>query len=206
MPVTELDNRPAEASASDQRCSWCGTDPLYIHYHDTVWGRPEYDDLALFEKLCLDGQQAGLSWITILRKQENYRAAYDHFNPEKIIHYDDAKVADLLANPGIVRNKLKVRSIIKNARGFLDLQSQDGGFSGFLWSFVNNKPIQNSWRSFGEVPVTTPESEAMSRALKRAGFTFVGPTIVYAFMQATGMVNDHMIFCPQHTQCRSLAQ
>lgn len=189
-----------------ERCPWCGTDPQYVHYHDTVWGRPEHDDLALFEKLCLDGQQAGLSWLTILRKQENYRAAYDHFNPEKIVHYDDTKIAELLANPDIVRNKLKVRSVIKNARGFLELQEKGTGFSGFLWSFVANRPIQNSWQSFEQVPVTTPESEAMSKALKRAGFTFVGPTIVYAFMQATGMVNDHLVYCPQHRQCRSLSQ
>ncbi len=200
------DNRTLAAPALAERCPWCGTDPLYVHYHDTVWGRPEYNDLALFEKLCLDGQQAGLSWITILRKQENYRTAYDHFNPEKIARYGDAKVAELLANPGIVRNKLKVQSIIKNARGFLELQEKGAGFSAFLWSFVDHRPIQNSWQTLDEVPVTTPESEAMSRALKRAGFTFVGPTIVYAFMQATGMVNDHMVYCPQHRHCRSLTQ
>ena len=206
MSVAQQDDKAPEALADTQRCPWCGTDPLYVHYHDTVWGRPEYDDLALFEKLCLDGQQAGLSWITILRKQQSYQAAYDHFNPEKIVHYNDAIIAELLTNPGIVRNKLKVRSVIKNARGFLDLQEQGIGFSHFLWSFVQHSPIQNNWRSHDEVPVTTPESEAMSKALKRAGFTFVGPTIVYAFMQATGMVNDHLVHCPQHTQCHALAQ
>lgn len=187
-----------------ERCPWCGTDPLYVHYHDTVWGRPEYDDLALFEKLCLDGQQAGLSWITILRKQDSYREAYDHFDPERIVCYDEARIEDLLTNPGIIRNRLKVNSIIKNARGFLKLREQGIGFSEFLWSFVGGSPIQNRWPSFDEVPVTTPESEAMSAALKRAGFTFVGPTIVYAFMQATGMVNDHLLCCPQHEACRSL--
>ena len=191
--------------AETERCPWCGTDPLYVHYHDTVWGRPEYDDLALFEKLCLDGQQAGLSWITILRKQGNYRDAYDGFDPERIVHYDDAKVAELLANPGIIRNRLKVHSIIKNARGFLEFRERGDSFSDFLWSFVDGQPIQNAWQTFEEVPVTTPESEAMSRELKRAGFTFVGPTIVYAFMQATGMVNDHLVRCPQHQTCRSLA-
>jgi len=206
MPASSSTNEISSAVDTAERCPWCGDDRLYVHYHDTVWGRPEYNSLALFEKLCLDGQQAGLSWITILRKQETYRAAYDHFNPEKIVQYSDAKVAELLANPGIVRNKLKVQSIIKNARGFLDLQEKGIEFSRFLWSFVGSSPIQNSWRSFDEVPVTTPESEAMSKALKRAGFTFVGPTIVYAFMQATGMVNDHMVYCPQHAQCRSLAQ
>ncbi len=188
-----------------QRCPWCGTDPLYVHYHDTVWGRPEYAPLALFEKLCLDGQQAGLSWLTILRKQDTYRQAYDGFDPERIVHYDDAKVAELLADPGIVRNRLKVQSIIKNARGFLALRDQGTEFSAFLWSFVGDRPIQNRWHRFEDVPVTTPESEAMSRALKRAGFTFVGPTIVYAFMQATGMVNDHLVQCPQHQACRSEA-
>lgn len=189
-----------------ERCPWCGDDPLYVHYHDTVWGRPEYDDLALFEKLCLDGQQAGLSWITILRKQENYRAAYDHFDPEKIVHYGQARVEALLSNPGIIRNRLKVQSIIKNARGYLDLQDKGIGFSDFLWSFVGNQPVQNRWRSFSEVPTATPGSEAMSKALKRSGFTFVGPTIVYAFMQATGMVNDHLVQCPQHHECYLLGQ
>lgn len=187
-----------------ERCPWCGTDPLYVHYHDTVWGRPEYDDLALFEKLCLDGQQAGLSWITILRKQGSYREAYDHFDPERIVHYDQARVEKLLTNPGIIRNRLKVNSIIKNARGFLELREQGIGFSDFLWSFVGGSPIQNRWHSIDQVPVTTPESEAMSAALKRAGFTFVGPTIVYAFMQATGMVNDHLLHCPQHQVCLAL--
>lgn len=188
-----------------ERCPWCGTDPIYVHYHDTVWGRPEYDDLALFEKLCLDGQQAGLSWITILRKQDSYREAYDHFDPERIVHYDDARVEELLTDPGIIRNRLKVMSIIKNARGFLKLREQGIGFSDFLWSFVGGEPIQNHWPSIDQVPVTTPESEAMSAALKRAGFTFVGPTIVYAFMQATGMVNDHLLHCPQHEACQSLS-
>lgn len=188
------------------RCPWCGTDPLYVHYHDTVWGRPEYDDLALFEKLCLDGQQAGLSWITILRKQHSYRAAYDDFDPERIAHYSDDKVAELLANPGIIRNRLKIQSIIRNARGYLALRDQGRRFTDFLWSFVDGQPIQNRWSTLDEVPITTRESEAMSRALKKQGFTFVGPTIVYAFMQATGMVNDHLTCCPQHDECRQLAR
>ncbi|HTN33099.1 MAG TPA: DNA-3-methyladenine glycosylase I [Marinobacter sp.] len=185
-----------------KRCPWCGTDPLYVHYHDTVWGRPEYDDYALFEKLCLDGQQAGLSWITILRKQHTYREAYDNFDPEKIVTYDDRKIAELLENPGIIRNRLKVHSIIKNSNAFLSLKNKGVSFSEFLWSFVGGSPVQNAWGSFEEVPVSTPESEAMSRELKRAGFNFVGPTIVYAFMQATGMVNDHMIYCRQHQECQ----
>jgi len=177
-----------------------------VHNHDTGWGRPEYDDLALFEKLCLDGQQAGLSWLTILRKQENYRAAYANFDPERIARFDDQDVDRLLADPGIVRNRLKVHSVIRNARGFLALQEQGITFSDFLWDFVGGEPIQNRWQAFKEVPVTTPESVAMSKALKKAGFNFVGPTIVYAFMQATGMVNDHLVYCPAHEECRALAK
>lgn len=188
------------------RCPWCGTDPLYVHYHDTVWGRPEYDDQALFEKLCLDGQQAGLSWITILRKQESYRQAYAGFDPEQIVRFDEDDIARLMADPGIIRNRLKVHSIIRNARGFLALRDQGISFSEFLWQFVDGRPIQNRWQTLAEVPVTTPESEAMSKALKKAGFNFVGPTIVYAFMQATGMVNDHLVSCHTHTECRQLAQ
>ena len=188
------------------RCPWCGTDPLYVHYHDTVWGRPEYDDQALFEKLCLDGQQAGLSWITILRKQESYRQAYAGFDPEQIVRFDEDDIARLLADPGIIRNRLKVHSIIRNARCFLALRDQGISFSEFLWQFVDGRPIQNWWQALAEIPVTTPESEAMSKALKKAGFNFVGPTIVYAFMQATGMVNDHLVSCHTHTECRQLAQ
>lgn len=188
------------------RCPWCGTDPLYVHYHDTVWGRPEYDDQALFEKLCLDGQQAGLSWITILRKQESYRQAYAGFDPEQIVRFDEDDIARLLADPGIIRNRLKVHSIIRNARGFLALRDQGISFSEFLWQFVDGRPIQNRWQALAEVPVTTPESEAMSKALKKAGFNFVGPTIVYAFMQATGMVNDHLVTCHAHAECWQLAQ
>jgi len=189
-------------SGSDERCPWCGTDPLYVHYHDNVWGYPERDDRALFEKLCLDGQQAGLSWITILRKQENYRAAYDNFEPEAIARYDEARVAELLANPGIVRNRLKVESIIRNARAWLALQEQGVSFSQFVWSFVDGRPIVNHWRSMDEVPATSPESRALSRELRKLGFTFVGPTIVYAFMQACGLVNDHLVTCPGHRRCQ----
>lgn len=184
------------------RCPWCGTDPLYMDYHDRVWGRPEFNDQALFEKLCLDGQQAGLSWITILKKQESYRAAYDDFDPEKIVAYDQTRIDQLLTDPGIIRNRLKVESIIRNARGFLGFRDRGESFSDFLWSFVDHQPRQNQWRSLAEVPVTTPEAEAMSRALKKHGFNFVGPTIVYAFMQATGMVNDHLVDCPAWQACR----
>jgi len=187
-----------------QRCTWCGDDPQYQHYHDHVWGRPVYDDQTLFEKLCLDGQQAGLSWITILRKQESYEQAYDGFDARKIIQYDDTKVAELLANPGIVRNKLKVQSIIKNAHGFLAFENQAQSFGEFLWSFVDGQPIQNTFDTMADVPAQTEQSQAMSKALKKRGFTFVGPTICYAFMQAVGMVNDHLRTCPSWAQCRAL--
>ncbi|MDX1633654.1 MAG: DNA-3-methyladenine glycosylase I [Marinobacter sp.] len=189
-----------------QRCDWCGTDPLYVAYHDNVWGRPEYDDRALFEKLCLDGQQAGLSWITILRKQDSYRAAYDRFDPALVARYDEAKIQQLLQDPGIVRNRLKIESVIRNARGYLALQDSGVSFSEFLWGFVDGRPRQNAWTSMAEVPVTTPEAKAMSDALRKRGFNFVGPTIVYAFMQATGMVNDHLVRCPAHEPCRQLGQ
>lgn len=192
-------------TTATDRCPWCGTDPLYVAYHDNVWGRPEYDDQALFEKLCLDGQQAGLSWITILRKQESYREAYDGFDPEKIVLYGDDRVEELLQNPGIIRNRLKVQSVIRNARGFLALREQGHGFSEFLWSFVDGRPLQNQWQAMADVPVYTPQAEAMSKALRKQGFNFVGPTIVYAFMQATGMVNDHLVQCPAHRHCRELA-
>ncbi|KZX72550.1 3-methyladenine DNA glycosylase [Oleiphilus sp. HI0009] len=185
-----------------QRCGWCGDDPIYQHYHDTVWGRPVYDDQTLFEKLCLDGQQAGLSWITILKKQATYEAAYDGFDAKKIIQYDQAKRDALLNDPGIIRNKLKVESIIKNAKGFLEFEKEEQSFSEFLWAFVGGAPIQNTFNSLDEVPAETEESKAMSKALKKRGFTFVGPTICYAFMQAVGMVNDHLQACPCWEECR----
>ncbi|TGN39369.1 DNA-3-methyladenine glycosylase I [Marinobacter confluentis] len=188
----------------EQRCPWCGDDPVYVAYHDQVWGVPEYDSLALFEKLCLDGQQAGLSWLTILKKQSGYRAAYDQFDPQRIAGYDEDKIQSLLADAGIIRNRLKVESIIRNARGYLQLTADGTSFSEFLWSFVGGKPIQNHWVAFEDVPVFTDQAVAMSKALKREGFNFVGPTIVYAFMQATGMVNDHLTCCPRHAQCKAL--
>ena len=168
------------------RCSWCGNDPLYVQYHDEEWGVPEYDDQLLFAKLILDGAQAGLSWITILRKRENYWAAFDQFDPEKIACYDEAKIDELLQNPGIVRNRLKVQSAVKNARGFLTILEKEGSFSRFLWQFVDGQPIQNYWRSLSEIPAETAVSRTLSKALKSYGFTFVGPTIVYAFMQTNG--------------------
>lgn len=188
----------------DGRCPWCGEDPLYVRYHDTVWGRPERDPLGLFEKLCLDGQQAGLSWITILRKQANYREAFAGFRPEKIVRFGPQDIERLLNDPGIVRNRMKINSIIGNARAYLELAERDVDFADYLWDFVDGCPIQNEWRSVREIPEITPEAEAMSKALKRDGFSFVGPTIVYAFMEAVGMVNDHLVSCPQHREVRSL--
>lgn len=188
------------------RCEWCGEDPLYVQYHDAEWGVPEYDDRQLFAKLVLDGAQAGLSWITILRKREAYWQAFDQFDAAEIARYDEAKVAELLQNPRIVRNRLKVQSAIKNARGYLDIVEKEGSFSAFLWHFVDGQPIQNQWRTMQELPAETPQSQAMSKALKKRGFTFVGPTICYAFMQAVGMVNDHVVDCFRHRECQTFAQ
>ncbi|MEM1202271.1 MAG: DNA-3-methyladenine glycosylase I [Acidobacteriota bacterium] len=189
-----------------QRCGWAGDDPLYCDYHDGEWGVPCRDDPKLFEMLLLEGAQAGLSWITILRKREGYRAAFDGFDAERIARYDDAKVAELLANPGIVRNRLKVASAITNARTYLDLREREGSFSDFLWRFVDGRPIQNAFRDLGEVPAKTPISDAMSKELKRLGFKFIGSTICYAFMQATGMVNDHLVSCFRYEAVRELGE
>ncbi len=180
---------------SRTRCTWCGTDPLYCQYHDTEWGVPLHDDRALFEFLILEGVQAGLSWITILRKRENYRTAFDNFDPTRIARYDAGKMETLLQNPGIVRNRLKVQAAITNAQRFLEVQSEFGSFDAFIWQFVDGKPKQNAWRNIADIPATTPESDAMSKELKRRGFKFVGSTICYAHMQATGMVNDHTTDC-----------
>lgn len=188
------------------RCDWPGNDPLYIVYHDEEWGVPIYDDQLLFAKLILDGAQAGLSWITILRKREHYWQAFDQFDPAKIARYDDTKIAELLNNPGIVRNRLKVEAAVKNARGYLSIMAEEGPFSEFLWQFVGGKPIQNEWQTMAEIPAQTAESLAMSKALKRRGFNFVGPTICYAFMQAVGMVNDHVVDCFRHPECAAVAK
>ncbi|UCX03060.1 DNA-3-methyladenine glycosylase I [Shewanella glacialimarina] len=177
------------------RCGWVSEDPMYQHYHDEVWGRPVYDSIELFAKLCLDGQQAGLSWITILKKQANYEACFAHFEPSIIASFDQDKVEELLLNPGIVRNRLKVNSIIRNAKAYLAFVDQGNDFSEFLWGFVNGKPQVNYPATLKDVPVQTPASEAMSKALKKMGFNFVGPTICYAFMQAVGMVDDHTTDC-----------
>jgi len=168
---------------------------LYVQYHDHEWGVPVHDDRVLFEMLILEGAQAGLSWETILNKRENYRAAFDQFQARRIAAYDDAKVAKLLANPGIVRNRLKVNAAITNAQHFLAVQKEFGSFDGYIWQFVNGEPIQNAWPSIGNVPAFTPQSDAMSKDLRKRGFKFVGSTICYAFMQAVGMVNDHVVTC-----------
>jgi DNA-3-methyladenine glycosylase I len=182
-----------------QRCVWAKND-LAIAYHDQEWGVPLHEDQKLFEFLILEGAQAGLSWDTILKKRERYRLVFDHFDPRLVAAYDDRKVADLLADPGIVRNRLKVRAAIQNANALLDLQRETGSFDAYLWRFVDDVPKQNRWRTVQDVPSTTPEAEALSKDLKRRGFTFVGPTICYAFMQATGMVNDHIVDCFRHAE------
>ncbi|MEJ1365968.1 MAG: DNA-3-methyladenine glycosylase I [Candidatus Sedimenticola sp. (ex Thyasira tokunagai)] len=187
-------------SANLNRCSWAGDDPLYQRYHDQEWGVPCRDDGTLFEFLILEGAQAGLAWITILRKRENYRAAFDHFDAEKIAGYSQQKIDALLADPGIVRNRLKVKSAVTNAQLFLEIQAKYGSFADFIWQFVEGVPIQNSWRKMNQVPVTTDASDAMSKELKRLGFKFVGSTICYAYMQATGMVNDHLTSCFRHSE------
>lgn len=177
------------------RCEWCGSDPDYVAYHDEEWGRPVHTDQKLFEMLCLEGAQAGLSWITILRKRENYRAAFDNFDAAKIARYTEAKLAKLMQNPGIVRNRLKIYGTVKNAKAFLAVQKEFGTFDKYIWQFVGGQPKLNAWRSLKEVPAKTPESDTMSKDLKKRGFTFVGSTICYAFMQATGLVNDHTVEC-----------
>ena len=177
------------------RCGWAGSDALYVAYHDREWGVPSRDPRHLFEMLTLEGAQAGLSWITILRKRENYRAAFDGFDVERIARYTPARIEKLMANPGIVRNRLKIEGTVRNARAFLHLQDETGDAAAWLWQFVGGKPRKNRWKTSREVPASTPESDTMSRALKARGFTFVGTTICYSFMQGTGMVNDHVITC-----------
>lgn len=186
-----------------ERCPWCEGFDLYREYHDTEWGVPLRDDRALFELLILEGAQAGLSWATVLKKRAHYRLVFDGFDPQKIACYDDRKVAALLADPGIIRNRAKVAATIQNARSCLALTAAGQSFSDLLWSFVGGEPIQNAWSSLAEVPAKTPQSDAMSKALSRAGFKFVGSTICYAFMQASGMVNDHLVSCPRHGEVQA---
>ena len=178
-----------------KRCAWCGNDPKYIEYHDTEWGRPVHDDRLLFEFLILEGAQAGLSWITILKKRENYRKAFDNFDCEKISKYDDKDIERLLKNEGIVRNRLKINSAIRNANAVLEIKKEFGSLDAYLWGFVKGVPLENAWKTMSEVPVKTELSDQISKDLKKRGLNFVGSTIIYAFMQAIGMVNDHTIDC-----------
>jgi DNA-3-methyladenine glycosylase I len=184
-----------------ERCGWAKGE-IYERYHDTEWGVPLHDDHALFEFLVLEGAQAGLSWSTILNKRENYRKAFARFDPRKVARYDERKIAALLEDPGIVRNRLKVRAAVTNAKAFLEVQKEFGTFDAYIWRFVGGKPLQNRWRELKELPARTPESDAMSKDLIKRGFTFVGSTICYAHMQATGMVNDHLVTCFRHRELR----
>lgn len=186
------------------RCDWAGTDPLYVAYHDEEWGVPVHDDRTLFEFLILEGAQAGLSWSTILRKRENYRRAFDQLDPRKVARYDADKVAELLSNPGIVRNRQKIAAAIQNAQAFLAIQKEFGSFDAYLWQFVGGWPAQNAWKMLKEIPAKTDESDAMSKDLIKRGFRFVGPTICYAFMQAVGLVNDHVVDCFRYKEVQAV--
>ncbi|MFN6961018.1 MAG: DNA-3-methyladenine glycosylase I [Rhodocyclaceae bacterium] len=189
-----------------QRCPWCGTDPLYVAYHDTEWGVPCHDERRLFEFLLLEGMQAGLSWLTILKKRENFRRAFDGFDVEKIARYGERDIARLLGDPSIVRNRLKILAAIANSRATRALYDAGSSLDELLWKYVEGRPVINRWRTPDEVPVSTPAAAALSKELIRRGFRFVGPTIVYALMQATGMVNDHLVTCPRHAELTSLAE
>lgn len=188
----------------NQRCDWCGNDPLYVEYHDNEWGVPVFDDDKLFEFLILETFQAGLSWITILKKRENFRTAFDGFNYKKIATYNEVKFNELLQNKGIIRNKLKIKATISNAVAFMEVQKEFGSFSKYIWKFVNGKPLKNTYKTLNEVPATTALSEIMSKDLKKRGFKFVGSTVIYAHMQATGMVNDHVTTCFRHKEIDDL--
>ena len=188
-----------------KRCTWAGTDELYVKYHDEEWGVPVYDDATLFEFLLLEGAQAGLSWITVLRKREGYRALFDGFDPVKVARYTDKRLDRILQDSRIIRNRLKVQAARQNARAFLAVQEEWGSFSDYVWHFTDGVPIQNRFKHMGDVPATTPLSDAISKDMKKRGFSFVGSTIIYAHMQATGMVNDHTTDCFRHAQCRKLA-
>jgi len=182
------------------RCEWCGDDPLYMAYHDEEWGRPVHEDRKLFEMLILEGMQAGLSWITVLRKRENFREAFDNFDPQVVANYDEAKIESLLQNAGIIRNRLKVRSAVTNAQSFLTIQQEYGTFDTFIWQFVGGEPMINHWLHLDDIPTETGAARMMSKILKKRGFKFVGPTICYSFMQACGLVNDHVTECFLHPQ------
>lgn len=186
------------------RCPWCESSEIYIKYHDEEWGVPVFDDKKQFEFLVLESAQAGLSWLTVLKKRENYRAAYDNFDPGKVAKYDERKFDELLKNKGIIRNRLKIQASINNAKLFLDIQKEFGSFCKYIWGFVDNKPVVNSWNFLSEVPATTELSENISKDLKKRGFKFLGPTIIYAHLQATGIVNDHLVDCFRYKEVKKL--
>ena len=190
----------ASEPAAEGRCSWCGDDPLYVRYHDEEWGVPVHDDRTWFEFLILEGAQAGLSWLTILRRREGYRRAFEGFDVEKVAAFGEDDVERLLRDSSIIRNRAKIGAAVSNARAFLAVQEEFGSFDSYSWPWVDGSPIQNSWRRLEDVPASTPLSERISKDLKRRGFDFVGPTIIYAHMQATGMVNDHLVNCPRHRE------
>ena len=182
------------------RCPWAGSDPLYLDYHDTQWGVPLHDDRGLFEFMILEGAQAGLSWITVLKKRENYRVAFEGFDPEKVARYNDDSIRRLLENDGLIRNRLKITAAVDNARAFLNVQQAFGSFDAYIWQFVDGTPVCNQWKSMQQVPAQTATSKLMSKELKQKGFKFVGPVICYAFMQAVGMVNDHLVNCYRYSE------
>lgn len=200
MKVEYFSGRKGRIEGMKKRCSWSGYEQIYIDYHDQEWGVPIHDDVKLFEFLILEGAQAGLSWITILKKRENYRQAFDGFDPRKVAQYDEKKFEFLMANEGIVRNRLKIQGAIQNAKAFLAVQQEFGSFDAYVWRFVDGKPKKNAWKSLNEVPASTAISDAMSKDLKKRGFKFVGSTICYAFMQAIGMVNDHITDCFRYNE------
>jgi DNA-3-methyladenine glycosylase I len=187
------------------RCAWAGTDPLYVAYHDQEWGVPVHEDRVLFEFIILEGAQAGLSWMTILKKRENFRAAFDQFDPHAVARYDERKVAELLANPGIIRNRLKIEAAIQNAMALLNVNEEFGSFDAYIWRFVGGRPKVNAWKTMPEIPAQTEEARTLSKDLLQRGFKFVGPTICYAHMQATGMVNDHTVDCFRYQEINRLA-
>lgn len=189
-----------------ERCGWCGSDELYVAYHDREWGVPVHDDRKQFEFLVLESAQAGLSWLTVLRRRENYRRAYDGFDPEKVARYDQKKIEELLSDPGIIRNRKKIEASVENARRFLEVQKEFGSFSSYLWKFVKGRPVVNSYRSLSEVPAATALSDAVSKDLKRRGFRFLGSVTVYAHLQATGLVNDHLDACFRKRECEEMGQ
>jgi len=201
MDTNMSESKAPTPSLELKRCEWCLGSELYRNYHDSEWGVPVHDDQRLFEFLILEGAQAGLSWSTILQRRENYRKAFEGFDAQKLARYSSRQKKKLLADSGIIRNRLKIEAAVGNAQAFLAIQKEHGSFDGYIWQFVNDRPIVNRWRSFKEIPATTKESDAMSRDLKKRGFRFVGSTICYAFMQAVGMVNDHVVSCFRHKEC-----